>query len=512
MGTLREDLAQGRELIETHISWVFLEGEHVYKLKKPVNLGFLDFSTAELRRAACEQEVRLNQRLSDDVYHGVVQVRRGADGVHRLGGEGPCVDFAVHMRRLSDRERADVLLAEGSLAPERLEAVARRLAEFHRCAARSAHIDSFGTPDSIRQNVRENFDQTRQLYAQYITREQEREIESAQLDFLDAQTDLLQRRIADGRIRDGHGDLRLEHIYVADEHIDIIDCIEFNERFRYGDVCADLAFLAMDLCHHERTDLAEDLLAAYAQSSGDYDLYALVDFYEGYRAYVRAKVASFLANDESATPVARTAAERVARSYYLHALSAQRRPLTPPVVVAVGGLIASGKSHTSRRVGRRLHCPVIDTDRTRKQLWGVGTEQKLTESAFAGAYSAEASAKVYDEVLRRARVVLESGRSVVLDATFRSRAHRQSVRALAQSLRVPFRFVECHVPEAEAMARLERRAKKASVSDGRQEIYVEFQRSWEPVQNLTPRQHLRLNTTADDASIEMQLEAFCAPD
>ncbi len=508
MSDLIKDLERGRELIETHISWVFLEPDDVYKVKKPVNLGFLDFSTLDRRRAACEREVRLNRRLSDGVYHGLLPVTQHPGGDFELGGTNPIVDFAVHMRRLRDEARSDNLLNHGTLRRSQVQAVARRLAHFHERAARSPEIDSFGSCDAIRRNVVENFDQTRELYAEYISGEQEREIEATQLSFLNDNPDLFEQRIRQGRIRDGHGDLRLEHIYIEGEQIDIIDCIEFNDRFRYADVCADVAFLAMDLCHHERTDLAEDLLATYAQASGDYDLYALVDFYEGYRAYVRAKVASFLASDESASPKARAAAHRKARSYYLHALSAQRKPIAPPQLIAVGGLIASGKSHTSQRVSAMLHCAVVDTDRTRKELWGVGAQDALEEAAFSGAYSKEFSEEVYVEVMRRARVVIDSGRSVVVDATFRSEAHRTRLRDLAESLAVPFRFVECTAPKEVALLRLERRAMGPSISDGRIEIYEEFARSWEPVNQLGEGEWLCLDTTAGNPAIEAALREF----
>jgi hypothetical protein len=499
MGDLKSDLSRDHELIETHISWVFRGADTVLKVKKPVNLGFLDFSTREARRLACEQEVLLNRRLSHGVYRGVVPITLGPDGIHRVAGAGEVVDHAVRMARLDDADRADLRLREGRLSRSDLQRIARRLAGFHHGAERSARIDAFGAVERIRDNVLENFEQARALSTRFIEPQQEREIERTQLDFLERQQPLFRQRVRDGRIRDGHGDLRLEHIYLSNERLDIIDCIEFNERFRYADVCADLAFLAMDLVHQGRSDYAEDLLAAYAQCRGDYDLYALVDFYEGYRAYVRAKVASILANDESAGAAARQAAERGARSYYLHALSAQRAPLTQPLLVAVGGLIASGKSFTSERLAELLHCAAVDADRTRKHLAGVAFEDKLPGDAFAGAYTPEFSARVYAEVLRRAGVVLQSGRPVIVDASFRSAADRLAARELARRCRVPFRFIECSVPREVAMERLRERAKSRSVSDGRAEIYDDFAARWEPVTELTADEWLQLDTGTGSA-------------
>ena len=509
MGTLAEDLARDRELIETHISWVFRGADVVLKVKKPVALGFLDFSTQEARRRACEQEVALNRRLTDGVYLDVVPITRDREGVHHVGGEGEVVDHAVRMTRLDDAVRADVRLRGGRLGRQDIHRLAERLAAFHAQAERSSHIDEFGGVATIGRNVRENFQQARALSTRFITAGQEQEIEDAQLGFLEARRPLFERRIRDGRIRDGHGDLRLEHVYLSDAALNIIDCIEFNDRFRYGDVCADLAFLAMDLVHHERLDLAEDLLARYARESSDYDLYALADFYQGYRAYVRAKVASFLASDEGASREARQAAEKSARSYYLHALTAQRAPLSRPALIAVGGLIASGKSHTAERLSRHLHCPVVDTDRTRKHLLGTGFEQNVSGGeAFAGAYSPEFSQKVYAEVLRRANVVLDSRRPVIIDATFRAAGERDTVRRLARRHDVAFRFVECRAPRRVAIERLRERASGPSVSDAREDLYDDFARRWEPVSGLAAKEWVRLDTTRRDADIEAQLRAM----
>ncbi len=505
MGDLKDDLASDRELIETHISWVFLGDRTVIKVKKPVSLDFLDFSTLEQRRRACEQEYVLNQRLSSSVYRDVVPITLESDGTHRVAGSGNVVDYAVRMRRLNDEDRADIRLRNGRLTRDDIRRIAIRLTDFHASASQSEYIDTFGSVDCIRQNVVENFQQARDLSTNFISAEQEREIESQQLRFLDRHREVFEKRIEFGRIRDGHGDLRLEHVYLSDNTLNIIDCIEFNQRFRYADVCADLAFLSMDLTHQGRADFSEDLLAAYAQSSSDYDLYALVDFYTSYRAYVRAKISSFLANEKSAGKHARESAAQNARGYYLHALSAQNAPLSSPVLIAVGGLVASGKSYTCERLSRLLHCPVVDTDRTRKFLAGVDFEENVGNSAFAGLYSEEFSAGVYAEVLRRAETVLASRRSVIVDATFRSAAQRDAVQALATRYAAIFRFVECYVPRAVAMHRLREREKGPSISDARADIYDKISRSWEPGMELDTSRWLKLDTSHSDAKNEEQL-------
>jgi aminoglycoside phosphotransferase family enzyme len=275
--------ACSEELIETHISWVFLQRDVVFKLKKPVDFGFLDFTDAASRRAACEAEVKLNSRLAPGVYRGVLPVRRGRAGVHFIAadGEGEIVDHVVHMQRLPAEARADLLLGQRALGGGDIARLARRLARFHGEAARSRAISEFGSIDIIRRNVEENFVQARAMLRQIVGEALEREVEERQLDFLRRNAERFARRVEGGFVRDGHGDLRLEHVYLlADRDPIIIDCIEFNERFRYADVCADIAFLSMDLGWHGRPDLKEYLLAVYSRETGDDELYALVDFYE----------------------------------------------------------------------------------------------------------------------------------------------------------------------------------------------------------------------------------------
>lgn len=529
MGTLVEDLGRQRQLIETHISWVFLDGQFVYKVKKPVDFGFLDFRHLEQRRAACEREVELNRRLTNDVYLGVVPITRDSAGLHSIAGEGTVVDYAVHMIQLSDASRLDVALqssdaAVPSATVERssppcsaseaawnvqiVRRLALRLAQFHASATSNAEVAEFGSVKRVRTNVQENFAQTRDHILQFVSPEHAQQLERLQLKFLSENQSLFSQRVQAGRIRDGHGDLRLEHVYLADAGFQILDCIEFNDRFRYADVCADIAFLTMDLRHQDMTDLAEAFLATYAQASGDYDMYALVDFYESYRALVRAKIQSFLVADQTGDARLGQDARREARRYYLQALLAERPPLVAPVVVAVGGLIASGKSHTSELISQILHCPVIDSDRTRKQLFAGQVSQTTGHGHFEGMYSAAATDQVYDEVCRRARVVLDSGRSVVLDASFRTRQQRARLLDLCKSPGRCLLFVECQAPEATLRARLAQRETQPSISDARNDLLEDFTRSYEAGTELPAERRLVLDTTQDAAALRAALTRF----
>lgn len=493
---LRDLVSEDITLVQTHISWVLLGPTEVWKLKKPVCLGFLDFGTAQARKAACEAEVALNRRLAPEIYLGLAPVTRDESGRLAIDGAGEVVDWAVHMRRLPERDRADRRLAEGRLDRDDIERVAARLAEFHASARCDETTAAFGTPEAIAVNVRENFTQTRQSIERFVTAAQAEEIEAWQLGFLAEHEDRLRARIEAGRVRDGHGDLRLEHVYLSDAgEVTIIDCIEFNDRFRYADVAADLAFLAMDLSEHEHVELSEHLVACYAQHAGDYDLYSVLDFYESYRAYVRGKIASFVLDDPTVDPPRRERAEASARHHFLLALAAERRPVLGAAVIAVGGIIASGKSTVAAHLGFEKSAPVVDADRTRKQMLGVRVTKPVHEGSWQGAYDPAFTEEVYAEVFRRAQVVVGSGRSVLVDASFRSRALRIRARELAARLGVPFRMIECRVDPDLARARLRERAKGASVSDGRLEIFDDFVARWEPVDELPAEEHLVLDTS-----------------
>jgi aminoglycoside phosphotransferase family enzyme/predicted kinase len=490
------------ECVETHISWVFLLDDDVFKVKKPVNLGFLDFTTKKRRRAACQAEVCLNRRLAPDVYHAVVPIVRGEDGFARVCTDqkvhattSPVVDWAVHMKRLPDTARADRLLAAGTLDVATVDAIATTLATFHgRCVVNDASA-RLGSRSAIARNLEENFAQTRHRVEKYISTQEARGLRRWQRQFVRRHASVFSRRSAEGRVRDGHGDLRLEHVYLQEGGVTVLDCIEFNKRFRFADVCADVAFLSMDLAGHGRVDLAERFLATYAREANDFDLYAVVDFYESYRAYVRGKIAALVADDESAGQSVRERSRGEARRHFLLALSADRRSLLQPAVVAVGGIIASGKSTLADRVGEELSAPVVDADRTRKAMLGVKPTERLGDAAWTGAYDPRFTESVYNEVLRRAGVVLDSGRPVVLDASFRSVDMRNAARELARRHNAPFRFVECRATADVCRARLAVRERQGGVSDGRLAIFDAFCARFEPVDEVPSAEHFVIDTT-----------------
>ena len=283
------------ELVQTHISFVLLAGDFVYKFKKPVNFGFLDFSTLEKRRHCCEQELALNRRLSPEIYLGLVSVTDD-DGEITLDGQGPVIEYGVKMRRMPEERMMVRVIDRGELQPDHIQALVDVLVPFYEKAETSPAIDTFGTAEAVAVNVLENFDQTRDFIGGgALTREQFDRI-SAYARLVLAQTDIFQARIEEGRIRDCHGDLYSANICLADK-VYIYDCIEFNERFRYCDVASDVAFLAMDLDFHGLQELSALFIDRFCARSGDEGLHQMLNFYTCYRAYVRGKIGLFTAAD-----------------------------------------------------------------------------------------------------------------------------------------------------------------------------------------------------------------------
>ncbi len=477
----------------THASWVFLTETDVFKVKRPVELGFLDYRTVEDRHRACLEEVRLNARLAPDVYLGVVPVVLTARG-HALAGGGPVADWAVHMRRLPDAASAAAALAGGALDAPALESVALRLAEFLRAAPSTP---SFGTPAALATNVEENFEQTRRFAGNLIARATFDAVETFQRDTLARHEGRFLQRLADQRIREGHGDIRLEHIYFPGSPPRppapvIIDAIEFNARFRCGDTAAEIAFPAMELQAAGRPDLANGLVARFAEATDDHALYGVLDFYVSYRAWVRAKVAAFVAADAGTDPELRAAKEVEARRCCELARAASA-PAEVPYLVAVGGVIGSGKSTLAQALGRALAAPVVSSDRTRKVLAGIAP----TDHGDARLYAPDARDGVYDEILRRAAAVLGSGRGVIVDATFATRLWRARAAAAAEAAGARFVLIEAQAPAEVARARLAARRGQISASDATESLLDDFLRAYEPPGDDEPGRRLTVDMVGD---------------
>ncbi len=305
---------RGVELAQTQMSFIFLTGDYVYKVKKAVDLGYLDYTSLERRQFFCHQEVKLNRRLCPDVYLGVVPIVK--DGGHfSIEGEGEVVEYAVKMRQLPQEQMMDNLLRSNQVSPEMVRRVAERLVEFHRSAGANPEISQYGALGIIRENHEENFSQTERYIGISISAEEFQSVKSYSDNFILQNTPLFRQRVEEGRIRDCHGDLHAAHVCFSDG-IQIYDCIEFNDRFRYGDIASEVAFLAMDLDYHGHPDLSRCFVDAYVEMSGDKELLKLLPFYKCYRAYVRGKVESFKLDDPLISSEEKPKALAAARRYF----------------------------------------------------------------------------------------------------------------------------------------------------------------------------------------------------
>jgi len=302
------------ELVQTHISWVFLTDGHAYKMKKPVDLGFLDFTTLRRRHHYLKQELILNRRLCPTIYLAVVPVTASKQGV-KVGSRGDPVEYLLKMVRLPQECMMNEVADRGELTAEHLDRLVAVLAPFYREAATGPHINRYGEPGVITYNHEENFARMKSQVGDLLSMELFQEIRDFARGFLAQQRGLLRRRLKEGRIRDCHGDLHMANICLANG-IYVFDCIEFNPRFRYGDVAADVAFLAMDLDFHNLAEFSRHFAAGFAEASGDEELFMLLNFYKCYRACVRGKVMGLAAGEPEATPEEQRRARDAARAYY----------------------------------------------------------------------------------------------------------------------------------------------------------------------------------------------------
>ena len=486
------DPSEPVSLKTTHASWVFLIGDEAWKVKRPVDFGFLDFRTVEARRGFCEDEVRLNRRFAPGVYLGVEPVHASDDG-RAFGGSGPIVDWAVRMRRLPEHASAAAILRRGMLGPERLAAVAERLAVFLGAARVTP---AFGELAVLRRNVDENFAQVTPFVGDLVERATLDDVRRFQLGALESQGDRFAARVGAGRIREGHGDLRLEHLYFLPppDGIVAIDCVEFSERFRCGDVAGEAAFLAMELEAARRPDLAAGFLARFAEASDDFGLYGVVDFYLSYRAWVRGKVAAFVASDANADAGLQASKRDEARRQFALARSFAGVPVDPRFLVVVGGVIGSGKTTLATALGRALAAPVVSSDRVRKAIARIAP----TARGDAALYTAAAVEKNYTEVLRRAQAVLASGRGAILDATFSTRGRREEAAALARATGAALVFIETRCTDREVLeVRLAARRGRPSVSDATDAELESLRALHEPVGAGEPGARIVVDTSGD---------------
>jgi len=462
------------ELVQTHISYVFLAGDAVYKLKKPVRFAFLDFSTLERRRHFCHEEVRLNRRLAGDTYLGVVAIRPCVGGFALAPEDAvEAVEYAVHMRRLPADRMLVSLLERRSVTPDLIDAIAARLAAFHATADAGPEVSRGGDPATIAGLLEDDFREVDAFHGDTISAADDAAIRHFCREFLHRYEERLRRRQREKRIRDGHGDLHAEHVCCTDPLI-VFDCIEFNPRFRHRDVAAEIAFLAMDLVYRGRTDLADQFVARYAELARDPELPSLVPFYACQRAYIRGKVESLKSAEPEVGAEARAVARRSAVAHF--ALAYRYTWAYTRCVVVVVGLSGTGKSTVAAALHERTGFEHVNSDSTRKRLAGVPP----TARPGASLYTPARSAATYAAMHAAAREALAAGRSAILDATFQLRAHRDAARDVARRAAAPILFVECVCPPDEVRRRLRERGRRGDdASDADWAIYQQQRRRYE---------------------------------
>ena len=488
------------EMVETHISFIFFAGDFVYKVKKLVNYGFLDFTTLEKRRYFCQREVELNRRICPEVYLGVEEIRQQS-GRYTVGGPGRTVEYAVKMRRLSPDSSLERLLKEGRVSLQDIERITARIARFHRQAETSPQITSYGGLEAVHRNVEENFAQTEEFVGSALSRETYDDLVAYSRAFMEVREDVFRSRAETGRIRDCHGDLHVAQIFLeapaadgAWDGISIIDCIEFNDRFRCSDVAEDIAFLSMDLDFNGRPDLSQAFVEAYVRESVDEGVFDLLDFFKAYRAYVRGKVACLRTGQSHLSEGARADALETARAYF-HLAHFYVPILPKPAVILVCGVTGTGKSTLAAELANRWSMARISSDLVRKNLAGIGPDVHRYESFLEGIYSPQFTALTYEAMLSEARQHLLEGKPVILDGTFRRSEERARAVALAEEFHGEVWIIECRLGEEQARDRLDRRmARGDSVSDGRWELYHQQLALWEPVKEAPPGRHLILDT------------------
>lgn len=445
------------ELLETHISWVLLTGQYAYKLKKPVDLGFLDYSDLEKRKYYCEQELRLNRRLAPQLYLSVETITLEDNGQLRVNGKGTISDYAVKMLQFDQTQQLDRVLAAGKLSHDHIQVLATDLARFHNNTAIAGANSNFGSFESIQQPVQENFDQLTTLLETNM---------QADLNFLQNWSrqqlqglkPVFQNRKKNGFVRECHGDMHLRNIALIEDVIVFFDCIEFNDELRWIDTMSEVAFIVMDLYDRNRPDLAHLLLNTYLEAGGDYEGIRVLRFYLVYRAMVRAKVESIRAHQSQISPEEKSTALNECRRYLGIAMTFCK-PKTPLLIIC-HGLSGSGKTTVSGQLLQNIEAIRIRSDIERKRLAGLNAKQSSHSNINTGIYSREMTIKTYHRLFDLAKLTASNRWNVIVDAAFLKQNERQSYLLLAQQLDIPFIILDFHATAEILRQRIKQRQSK----------------------------------------------------
>lgn len=464
------------ELIETHISWVLLTGDFAYKIKKPVNFGFLDFSTLEKRRRCCEQELNLNRRLAPALYLEVVSISGTADKPV-ISGSGEVFEYAVKMAQFPQSSQLDHMLTAGELNAERMDTIARMIAEFHQTIQIADDSRDYGNRDMVYRPVKENFTQigehlNTKLYADTLSALQQ----WSRSEFVRLGP-VFEQRKRDGFVRECHGDMHLRNLVWLDDGPTAFDCIEFNARLRWIDVISEVAFLFMDLQDRQQSHLANRFLNTYLEVTGDYAGLCVLPFYLCYRAMVRAKVDVLRLEQEDIEDKEREQSFSEFESY-LELATGYTQQTTPKLII-MRGVSASGKSTVSQKLLDVSRVIRIRSDAERKRLFDIALTDSASSDIDMGLYSKQASQKTYARLAELATDAISAGFSVIVDAAFLKHEQRKLFQTLAVRLSVPYVILEITAPEEILRKRIVER--KHDVSDADFAVLDHQLLNWQPL-------------------------------
>jgi len=498
------------EVLQTHISYVFLTGTFAYKVKKPVNFGFLDFSTLDNRKFFCEEEIRLNRRLCPEMYLDVLPITQKDDTLE-LDGCGRVVEYALKMKQFPQDQIMTNLLKQEKIDEEIIDKICTILVDFYNSQPHSDDITKYGESRAVKQNIDENFEQTKSVIDAAIPKDTYNFIKEANTKFFETKKETFDNRMKEGCIKDCHGDLHSGNIVVADDKIHIFDCIEFNKRFRFCDVASDIGFLAMDLDFLNHPYLSSYLIQYYVEKSNDAGIFDVLNFYKSYRAYVRGKVNSFQLSDPNIDQEKKNSIIEIAKKYfdlsqYYASLFSTELQDKKPLLFLVSGITGTGKSTVALKIAIDYHAHQINTDVVRKELAGIDKFERHHDKLNTGLYDPKNVDFTYEKVIEKASNLLKKGENVVLDATFQKKKYREMVRNIAEKNHVKLVIIYCTCPDEVVKKRLEQRLKKKSVSDGRWEIYIQQKNTFEPFDS--DEEHIEMDTSNE--SYEYRMNFFKA--